>query len=100
MNVQRPKSNIQRPTFAVPHKPGTTLSRHWILGVVTVGLMLVIATPPLLLAQTTDFQVYRGTQVPPEVERIYEKGLKWLVAAQIRTTGRFPRASRAASNTS
>src|SRR5689334_3292178 len=26
----------------------------------------------------TDFQVYRGTQVPPEVERIYERGLKFL----------------------
>ncbi|MEQ1852627.1 MAG: prenyltransferase/squalene oxidase repeat-containing protein [Chthoniobacteraceae bacterium] len=37
---------------------------------------------PSLLAQTSDFQVYRGTQVAPEVERIYEKGLKYLVAAQ------------------
>ena len=47
---------------------------------------------PVLRAQqpaTTDFQVYRGTQVPPEVERIYEKGLKFLVAAQ-NADGTFP----------
>ena len=29
-----------------------------------------------------DFQVYRGTQVSPEVERIYEKGLRYLVRSQ------------------
>lgn len=30
----------------------------------------------------TDYQVYRGTQVPPEVERIYERGLKYLSTSQ------------------
>src|SRR6188474_1164859 len=29
-----------------------------------------------------DLNVYRGTQVPPEVERIYERGLQFLVAGQ------------------
>ena len=29
-----------------------------------------------------DLNVYRGTQVPPEVERIYEKGLSYLLASQ------------------
>ncbi len=38
--------------------------------------------PLSVVGQTVDFQVYRGTQVPPEVERIYEKGLKFLVGAQ------------------
>jgi hypothetical protein len=36
-----------------------------------------------------DFQVYRGTQVPPEVERLYEKGLKFLVSVQ-NADGSFP----------
>lgn len=46
------------------------------------GIALIAAPQAALVAQTTDFQVYRGTQVPPEVERIYEKGLKFLVSAQ------------------
>ena len=53
------------------------------------GLALICTTPGIVHAQTTDFQVYRGTQVPPEVERIYEKGLKWLSAAQ-NADGSFP----------
>ena len=52
-------------------------------------LVAIGAATPVLRAQTTDFQVYRGTQVPPEVERIYEKGLKYLVAAQ-NADGTFP----------
>lgn len=36
-----------------------------------------------------DYQVYRGTQVPPEVERMYEKGLKFLVSSQ-NADGSFP----------
>jgi hypothetical protein len=37
---------------------------------------------PPAASSAMDYQVYRGTQVPPEVERIYEKGLKYLVASQ------------------
>jgi hypothetical protein len=37
---------------------------------------------PSAASAATDFQVYRGTQVPPEVERIYERGLKYLNSAQ------------------
>ena len=53
------------------------------------ALATIVVTSPVLCAQTTDFQVYRGTQVPPEVERIYEKGLKYLTAAQ-NADGTFP----------
>ena len=52
-------------------------------------LVALVAMAPVLHAQTTDFQVYRGTQVPPEVERIYEKGLKFLTSAQ-KADGSFP----------
>ena len=61
-------------------------ARRTLLGAVLVAIG---AATPVLRAQTTDFQVYRGTQVPPEVERIYEKGLKYLVAAQ-NADGTFP----------
>ncbi len=51
------------------------------------------ATPPAVpvpaATSAMDYQVYRGTQVPPEVERIYEKGLKFLVSAQ-NSDGSFP----------
>ncbi len=46
------------------------------------ALPLLFVAPGIVRAQTTDFQVYRGTQVPPEVERIYEKGLKFLSTTQ------------------
>ena len=36
-----------------------------------------------------DLNVYRGTQVPPQVERIYERGLQFLVGAQ-NEEGSFP----------
>jgi hypothetical protein len=35
-----------------------------------------------LSAHAQDLNVYRGTQVPPQVERIYEQGLQFLAAAQ------------------
>ena len=53
------------------------------------ALPVFVATAPVLCAQTTDFQVYRGIQVSPEVERIYEKGLKYLSTAQ-NADGSFP----------
>ena len=46
----------------------------------------------LLLAlplQAQDLNVYRGTQVAPEVERVYERGLEYLVKAQAED-GSFP----------
>lgn len=46
-------------------------------------------TPSPAASAVTDFQVYRGTQVPPEVERIYERGLKYLVSSQ-NADGTFP----------
>ena len=49
------------------------------------------ATPAAALpaaSNVTDFQVYRGTQVSPEVERLYERGLKFLVSAQ-ESDGKF-----------
>src|SRR5688500_6056260 len=43
--------------------------------------------PGAVFAQ--DLTVYRGTQVSPQVERIYERGLQFLVAAQ-NEDGSFP----------
>lgn len=67
----------------------STPSRFMRLGKIAACTLAVIFTTVTAHAQTTDFQVYRGTQVPPEVERIYEKGLKFLVAAQ-NADGSFP----------
>src|SRR5689334_7397119 len=36
-----------------------------------------------------DLNVYRGNQVPPQVEKIYERGLHYLVASQAED-GSFP----------
>ncbi len=50
------------------------------------------ATALLLLrpsAPAQDLNVYRGTQVSPQVERIYERGLQYLVATQTEE-GAFP----------
>ena len=55
----------------------------------SAALASILACAPVLSAQTADLQVYRGTQVPPEVERLYEKGLKFLVAIQ-NADGSFP----------
>ncbi len=49
----------------------------------------VVAQQPPAATSGADFQVYRGTQVPPEVERIYEKGLRFLIASQ-NADGTFP----------
>jgi len=96
MNIERPTSNIQHPTHTISHVHRATLPRFWMLDVgrpmldVFFALLVLLAiSSPLACAQTTDFQVYRGTQVPPEVERIYEKGLKYLVSAQ-NADGSFP----------
>jgi hypothetical protein len=61
--------------------------RHlWsISSVSSVVLSLLLA----LTAQAQDLNVYRGTQVPPQVEKIYERGLQYLVAAQTEE-GAFP----------
>jgi hypothetical protein len=45
--------------------------------------------PGAASGSATDFQVYRGTQVPPEVERIYERGLRYLSSAQ-NADGAYP----------
>ena len=50
-----------------------------------VAAFLLLA-PPL---RAQDLNVYRGTQVPPQVERIYERGLQFLVTSQ-NETGGFP----------
>ncbi len=44
-----------------------------------VPLCAVLLTGPLC---AQDLNVYRGTQVPPEVERVYERGLEYLVKNQ------------------
>ena len=49
--------------------------------------LALLVTRPQSTAQ--DLNVYRGTQVPPQVERIYERGLQFLVAAQ-NEDGSFP----------
>lgn len=51
----------------------------------TAAALLLLAMP--LRAQ--DLNVYRGTQVSPQVERIYERGLQFLVASQ-NEEGTFP----------
>ena len=45
-------------------------------------LPLAAQSPPPTVDAAKDYQVYRGTQVSPEVERIYEKGLRYLVRSQ------------------
>ncbi len=50
------------------------------------GCALLLAISP---GRAQDTNLYRGTQVPPEVERIYTKALKWLVANQAEDGG-FP----------
>ena len=64
--------------------PALGILRRAVL-VLTLGLFLPTNAP--LRAQ--DLNVYRGTQVPPEVERIYERGLQFLVKAQT-AEGTFP----------
>jgi hypothetical protein len=56
------------------NKQINSFSRAALAGVMLVGTGLG--------AIAQDLNVYRGTQVPPEVERIYERGLQYLVSAQ------------------
>jgi len=46
------------------------------------ALVLWMAMLSASLAPAQDLNVYRGTQVSPQLERIYEHGLQFLVAAQ------------------
>jgi hypothetical protein len=52
-------------------------------------LRLIACAGLALTAQAQDLNVYRGTQVPPQVEKIYERGLQFLAAAQ-NEEGTFP----------
>lgn len=49
----------------------------------------LLAALPLTPGRAQDLNVYRGTQVSPQVERIYERGLQYLVATQTEE-GSFP----------
>ena len=53
------------------------------------SLPLAAQTPAPSAEAVKDYQVYRGTQVSPEVEKIYEKGLRYLLRAQ-NDDGSFP----------
>jgi len=58
----------------------------------TLRLLPVIAIAAscfCAMARSQDIAVYRGAQVSPEVERIYERGLRFLAAAQAED-GSFP----------
>lgn len=48
--------------------------KNWSIG----GALLAVITSSF----AQDLNVYRGTQVPPQVEKIYERGLQFLAAAQ------------------
>ena len=54
-----------------------------------LAALLTLASFTALPLRAQDLNVYRGTQVPPEVERIYERGLQFLVKAQT-AEGTFP----------
>ena len=71
-----------RPHFSMKTTPVLTPAA---LLVPALAIFLTMTAP--LRAQ--DLNVYRGTQVPPEVERIYERGLEFLVKAQT-AEGTFP----------
>lgn len=55
--------------------------------VLSIGLTAASLTALPLPAQ--DLNVYRGTQVSPQIERVYERGLQYLVNAQA-DDGSFP----------
>ncbi len=55
----------------------------------SVAAALLLAVGPVTPGVAQDLKVYRGTQVPPEVERIYTKGLRFLVQNQ-NEDGSFP----------
>jgi hypothetical protein len=75
----------------LPMKTRHALSLSLMLAASCMAPAVVMAQAPSASAagNTTDFKVYRGTQVPPEVERLYEKGLKFLVSSQ-NADGSFP----------
>ena len=52
---------------------------------ITLAALGFVASP----GRAQDLNVYRGTQVSPQVERVYEKGLQFLVASQTEE-GSFP----------
>jgi len=54
-----------------------------------LALLLIIPAAFAPVGRGQDLNVYRGTQVPPQVERIYERGLQFLTAAQ-NEEGSFP----------
>lgn len=54
-----------------------------------ISRFVALALLPALALRAQDLNVYRGTQVPPQVERIYERGLHFLVSAQ-NDDGSFP----------
>src|SRR6186997_1692845 len=69
-------------------KTTTTLLTTLVLAIGGLTASAQQPAPPAASA-AMDYQVYRGTQVPPEVERLYEKGLKFLVSSQ-NVEGSFP----------
>ena len=83
MGAQLP-STVRRQDFPMSHlfTPLINRSRNWML-----PLWLMVSAPAMVVGQ--DKNLYRGTQVPPEVERIYVKGLKYLVQNQAED-GSFP----------
>ncbi len=62
-----------------------TTRRIFFLLMLTAGLAVLLSAT----LRGQDLNVYRGTQVPPGVERIYERGLQFLVASQ-NDDGSFP----------
>jgi hypothetical protein len=50
---------------------------------------LAVLLLPALSLRSQDINVYRGTQVSPQVERVYERGLEYLVKSQT-DDGSFP----------
>jgi hypothetical protein len=67
------------------HRVAETLIKHARAGMAGAAVLMALAGP----AAAQDQNVYRGTQVPPEVERIYERGLQFLVKSQT-DQGSFP----------
>ena len=52
-------------------------------------VLIFVVLSRVLPLHAQDLNVYRGTQVSPQVERIYERGLRFLVATQT-AEGSFP----------
>ncbi|MES2569268.1 MAG: hypothetical protein V4710_04335 [Verrucomicrobiota bacterium] len=56
------------------------------LGMLLSSALLLMERPP---ASAQDLHVYKGTQVSPQVEKIYARGLQFLMASQ-NEDGSFP----------